>query len=250
MSEHIKISREGAVLHVTMARPDKKNALSSAMYEAMLAALEEAERDDAVRCVMFQGSGGVFTAGNDIGDFLGHARDMFKAPGFRFIKALAACQTPMVAAVEGVAVGIGTTMLLHCDLAYAAPSAMFKMPFVDLGLVPEAGSSLLLPELAGMKKATELLMLSESFDAAEALRIGLINAVVPAEKLIAHAGARAQLIAAKPAAALKATRRLMRGDPARVTARIDEEGVAFAKALASPEARGAFMQFMERGKKG
>ena len=249
MTEHIRTERHGAVLHVTMARPEKKNALTGAMYDAMTAALNEADRDDTLRCVLIQGSGGSFSGGNDIGDFLAGARGPHDPPSLRFIKTIAACRTPLVAAVEGVAVGVGTTMLLHCDLAYAAPDAMFRMPFVDLGLVPEAASSLLVPELTGMKKAVELLMLAEPFGAAEAARLGFVNAVVPAAELHAFAAARAQALAAKPPGALAATRRLLRGDPARIAARISEESVAFAAALASPEAREAFMRFMSRGKK-
>ena len=183
MTQHIERERDGAVLTLTFARPEKKTALTSAMYEALIDALHEADRHEGIGAVLFVGSGGTFTAGNDIGDFLAGARAANGAPAFRFIKALANCQTPMVAAVEGVAVGVGTTMLLHCDLIYAAPTARFRMPFVDLGLVPEAASSLIVPRRFGTAKATELLLLGEPMDAEEAHRIGLVNTVVPADRL-------------------------------------------------------------------
>ena len=248
MTDHIRSARDGHVLNITLARPEKKNALTSAMYEALIVLLREADADDAIRAVTLEGSGGNFSAGNDIGDFLSGARDMHDAPAFRFIRTIASCQTPIVAAVEGVAVGVGTTMLLHCDLAYAAPDAKFRMPFVDLGLVPEAAASLLAPQLAGMKKATEWLMLGDGFDAAEAARFGVINAVIDADTLRTHARAQARRLAAKPPAALAATRKLMRGDHAAILARIDTEGIAFGAALASPEAHAAFMSFMEKSK--
>ena len=248
MTNHIHCVRDGDVLQITLARPEKKNALTSAMYETLIVLLREADASEAIRAVTLEGSGGSFCAGNDIGDFLSGARDMHNAPAFRFIKAIAACDTPIVAAVEGVAVGVGTTMLLHCDLAYAAPDAKFRMPFVDLGLVPEAAASLIVPQLAGMKKAAEWLMLGDGFDAADAARFGIVNAVIDADTLRTHARAQARRLASKPPAALAATRALMRGDRAHVLARVDAEAIAFGAALASPEARAAFMAFMEKGK--
>jgi enoyl-CoA hydratase/carnithine racemase len=204
MTEHIQSQRDGHALHITLARSEKKNALTSAMYEALIVLLRQADADAAIRVVTIEGAGGSFCAGNDIGDFLAGVRDMHNAPSFRFIKTIASCDTPIVAAVEGVAVGVGTTMLLHCDLAYAAPNATFRMPFVDLGLVPEAASSLLVPHLAGMKKAVEWLMLGDGFDAQDAARFGVINAVVDADTLRIHARAQARRLAAKPPAALAA----------------------------------------------
>ena len=248
MTEHVISARDGHLLHITLARPEKKNALTSAMYEALIVLLRDADANADVRVVTLEGAGGNFSAGNDIGDFLSGARDILNAPAFRFIKTIAACQTPIVAAVEGVAVGVGTTMLLHCDLTYAAPTARFRMPFVDLGLVPEAAASLLLPQLAGAKKAAEWLMLGDGFDAVDAARFGVVNAVIDADTLRTHARAQARRLASKPPAALAATRALMRGDRAQVLARIDAEGVAFGAALASPEARAAFTAFMDKGK--
>ena len=166
----------------------------------------------------------------------------------RFVRAVAACQLPIVAAVDGVAIGIGTTMLLHCDLVYASPAARFRLPFVDLGLVPEAGASLLLPARIGQARASEMLMLGAPIDADTAREYGLVNGVIEAAELPAHALAQAQAIAAKPRNALRATRHLMRGDRAAVMARIDEEAQIFAQSLVSREARDAFAAFMMKGK--
>lgn len=248
MKAPIDVARDGAMLRVTLARPEKKNALTSAMYEALIEALAEAERDASIRAVLIAGTGGTFCAGNDIGDFIAAIDDFRTAPSLRFIKALAVCQTPIVAAVDGVAVGVGTTMLLHCDLVYAAPGTRFRLPFVDLGLVPEAASSLLVPRRFGLAKATEMLMLGEAFDADEARRLGLVNAIIAAEDLLAHATERARALAAKPAAALAATRRLIRGDETEIVARIDTEAAAFAVALTSREAQTAFATFLAKSK--
>ena len=252
MSEFVKVERDGAVLVVTLARAEKKNALTGAMYEALTAALAEAGADDAICVVLIEGSGGVFSAGNDIGDFLAFAMkpgaEMKDAPGVRFIYALAAFAKPLVAAVDGHAIGLGATLCLHCDLVYASPAARFHMPFVDLGLVPEAGSSLLVPQRLGRARASQYLLLGESFDAEAARADGLVNAVVDAASLHAHALAKAKALAAKPRQALLATRRLLRGDPAALTARMGEEVDLFAAGLKSPEARAAFIAFMSRAK--
>lgn len=245
--EHVRTTREeGDVLLVRIDRPAKRNALTGAMYDAMTAALAEADRPESgIGAVVLTGTDGVFTAGNDIADFAAAGDPARGArPAGRFIRALAAVETPVIAAVDGPAVGVGTTLLLHCDLAYAAPGARFRMPFVDLGLVPEAGSSLLLPRRVGHARAAELLMLAEAFDAAEALRLGLVNAVVPAETLLAHALAQARRLACKPRAALSATRHLLRGDRAEVMAAIERETEAFSAALLTPEARAAFARFL------
>jgi enoyl-CoA hydratase/carnithine racemase len=238
---------ENGILRVTLARPEKKNALTADMYESLIAALDRAQ-NEAIGALMIEGSTGVFTAGNDIGDFLAHASDFHNAPALRFIRAIATCETPIVAAVEGAAVGVGVTMLLHCDLVYAAPSARFRMPFVDLGLVPEAAASLLLPHRVGRAKASEFLLLGDAFDAEAAARLGLVNAVIPGHELAATALRQAQRLAEKPRAALRATRRLLRGDAAAVLTRIEEEAVAFATALGSDEARAAMTAFMMRAK--
>jgi enoyl-CoA hydratase/carnithine racemase len=246
MTDHIEKNRDGGVLTLTLARPEKKNALTSAMYEALTQALLEANKDDAIGAVLIRGKDGVFCAGNDINDFLKAAPNQQAAPGAIFIQTLPAFEKPLVAAVEGPAIGIGTTLCFHCDLVYAAPTTRFQMPFVDLALVPEAASSLLVPQRFGMAKASEALLLAESFDAAEAHRLGLVNAVVEMEQLYAHALAKAKALAAKPRGALLATRKLLRGDPAALQARMTEELHAFGVAVRSAEARAVFMAFLQK----
>jgi enoyl-CoA hydratase/carnithine racemase len=252
VSDLIETRRDGAVLVVTMARPEKKNALTGAMYERMIAAFDEASGDDGLGALLIEGSGGVFSAGNDIADFLAVAlqpgAEMKDAPPVRFIAALARFAKPLVAAVDGAAVGVGATLCFHCDLVYASPTARFHMPFVDLGLVPEAGSSLLVPQRFGRARAGQYLLLGEAFDAAAALADGLVNGVVEASMLHDHALAKARALAAKPRQALLAARRLIRGDDAALIARMDEEVRLFAAALKSPEARAAFTAFMAKGK--
>lgn len=245
---NINISRRGAILHLEFARPEKKNALTGAMYDSLRIALHEADNSSDINVILLSGAGETFTAGNDIADFLGHTSDMSANPASRFIKALAACETPIVAAVSGQAVGIGTTLLLHCDLVYAAPNAMFKMPFTDLGLVPEAGASMLIPARFGMAKATEWLMLGNSFGAEEALQAGLLNAVVPAEDLLVHAFTMAEKLSHKPRNSLRTTRALMRPNQPALLAHMDKELEAFSNALASPEAKAAFMAFLAKKK--
>ena len=248
----VLIERDGEVLVATLNRPDKKNALTGAMYRALREALLTASADAHVGAVLVTGAGGAFCAGNDIGDFLAENRAQSEGartgPGGEFIRALARFDKPLLAAVEGPAVGVGTTMCLHCDLVYAAPSARFAMPFVNLGLVPEAGSSMLIPSRFGQGVASELLLLGETIDAARAREIGLVNEVVAAEALKAHALAKAKALADKPRAALLATRKLMRGDAEALYAHMEVELAAFAVALKSPEARAAFEAFAGRAK--
>ena len=246
----IEIAREGAVLSAAFARPQKKNAITGAMYEALIEALEAAERDPDVGAFMLSGKGGVFTAGNDIADFLAvAARGTGDFPAWRFVSKLAEFEKPLIAAIDGLAIGVGTTLCFHCDLVYASPAARFQMPFVNLGLVPEAGSSLLAPQRFGRAKAAEFLLLAEPFGADEALRLGLVNAVLPQAELMAHAMGRAAALAAKPRAALLATRRLLRGDPEALRARMAEEMHAFSAALKSPEAHAAFQAFLSAPRK-
>jgi enoyl-CoA hydratase/carnithine racemase len=243
MDAKVVVARDGAVLSIMLNRPAKKNALDREMYLTMIAALEDAQADPALRAVLFCGAGGDFTAGNDLADFLGPSLRLEEFPAFRFVLALAAFEKPVVAAVAGDAVGVGTTMLFHCDLVYAAPDARFKMPFVDLGLPPEAGASLLAPRLFGPAKAAQYLMACESFDAAEAARLNLVNAVTPAADLLDTALDAARRLAQKPAAAVQATRRLLRGDPAQLRERMFEEARLFEQALASPELKARLQGF-------
>ncbi len=250
MSEHVAISRDGAVLRIVLARPEKKNALTGAMYDALRGALESADAGGDVDAILIEGSGGAFTAGNDLNDFLTYKGDFALSPALRFVRAIAACQTPLVIAVDGVAVGVGVTMLLHADLIYATPAARFRMPFIDLGVVPEAAATLLLPARIGHSRAAELLMLAEAFDAARALELGLINAIVATDDLAHVALGKAKALAAKPRNALRETRRLMRGDTAPVAERIETEARLFAQALRSPEALAAMTAFLGGKAKG
>ena len=241
----IRAERVGRVLRLALARPEKKNALTRAMYGALADHLAEATEDAGVRAVVLCGEGGSFTAGNDLFDFMMDPPRDETSPVFRFLHAAVGFPKPLIAAVEGVAIGIGTTLLLHCDLAYAAPSARFKMPFTDLGLVPEAGSSLLIPRLAGGVRASELLLMGDAFDAETAREIGLINAVVADP--VTHAMERAQALALKPPAAVRQSKALLRAPlRERVLETIREEAALFVERLQSEEAQEAFTAFMEK----
>jgi enoyl-CoA hydratase/carnithine racemase len=247
MSEHIEIERRGAVQVVRMNRPDKKNAITRAMYAAMAKALTDGDADDAVRCHVIFGVPGAFSAGNDLADFLAVARGgEHGGEVFGFLMALARARKPIVSGVDGIAVGIGTTIHLHCDLTFATPASLFKTPFVDLGVTPEAGSSLLAPALIGRQNAFALLAMGEGFAADEAKERGLIYEVVGADDLETRVMQAADAIAAKPPEALRIARDLMRGDRNDVVARIEEEGSHFRERLKSDEARKAFEAFMNR----
>jgi len=237
------------ILRIEIARPEKKNALTQAMYGAMADALAAAERDSGVRAAMLHGARDCFTAGNDLKDFLDRPPRTQETPVFRFISTLPVFGKPLIAAVNGAAVGIGTTMLLHCDLVYAAPGAKFQLPFVSLGLVPEAGSSFLLPYIAGYQRAAELLMLGQPFGTDKALAAGFVTEVVPEGELFERARAAALALAALPPAAVRATKSLMRKRfGARTAEAMEEEGKVFGERLASPEAREAMTAFLEKRK--
>ncbi len=248
MTDHVQVAHDGHVLTVRFARTDKRNAITADMYSALTEAVEGAERDHSVRAVVFLGSGGHFTAGNDIADFLERPPLEPTAPVFGFLEALARASVPMVAGVEGNAVGIGTTMLLHCDIVLITTDARMRLPFVDLGLVPEAASSLLLPRLVGHARAAELLMLAETFDGARAVELGIANRIVGASELEAEAMSVAARIAEKPPRAMRETRRLMRADRDLLEATIRREAELFGELLRSPEAREAFSAFLEKRK--
>jgi enoyl-CoA hydratase/carnithine racemase len=243
--KHVVTEQRAKVLLCRLNRPEKKNALTHAMYTAMGDALARLEADPSVRVLVFTGTDDSFTAGNDLGDFLGVAPVIDGlTPVGRFLHLISTATKPVVAAVNGLAVGVGVTMLLHCDLAYAAPAARFKMPFVDLGLVPEAGSSLLLPQLVGHRRASELLLLSEMFDAQAALRMGFVNAL--ADDAIGYALEQAHVLAAKSPSAVRHTKRLLRSPLESITGRMAEEGAIFAALLQSPEFKEAATAFAER----
>ena len=248
-TQDILVHTEAGVTTLTLNRADKKNSLTRAMYTALADALEQAQANDAVRAVLLQGDMAVFSAGNDIADFLAHPPTDPSSPVFRFLRAIAAFPKPLVAAVCGPAVGIGTTMLLHCDLVYAGDNAAFSLPFVNLGLCPEAASSLLLPRLLGHQRAAEALLLGEPFMAEAALEVGLVNRIVPPTECNAIAQTQARKLAAKPLASLLETKRLMKqGQVEPVLERMAEEGAIFARMLTEPAAREAFTAFMEKRK--
>ncbi len=246
----VEVSDEGPVRRVRMNRPDKKNALNAAMYEALAAAVAGTKTEPAIRCLLIEGVEGAFCAGNDIEEFR-QAAESGEGLGtsvIRFLHALASCERPLVAAVNGLAIGIGTTMLLHCDHVIASREARFVTPFVGLGLVPEAASSLLAPRLMGHRRAFSLLVMGEPLDAAAAMAAGIVNAVVESAEVDQRAHDAAQRIAKLPPEAVLASRRLMRGSPEETIARIDEEADFFRERLQSPEAKAAFAAFFARKK--
>ena len=247
MSQDILIHTEAGVSTITLNRVDKKNSITSDMYAAMADALAAAEADAAVRVVVFQGDIAIFSAGNDIGDFLNKPPAGMNSPVFRFLHNLAAFPKPVVAAVCGPAVGIGTTMLFHCDLVYAGDNAAFSMPFVNLGLCPEAASSLLAPQRMGYGRAAEALLLGDPFLAEAALEMGLVSRIVPPAEASALAQRQAQRLAAKPFGSVLETKRLMKHSHAsEVDQRLMDEAGVFGRMLGEPAAREAFAAFMEK----
>lgn len=244
----IERSAEG-VMSIALNRPEKKNAITAAMYQTMADALAEANEDAAVRAILIRGGEQAFSAGNDLEDFMKAPPTSEDAPVLQFLARISSAQKPIVASVAGVAVGIGTTMLLHCDMVYAAESATFSLPFSQLGLCPEAAASLLLPRLAGYALAAEKLMLGEAFDAQEAHRMGIVNRLLPAGELDAFAYAQAAKLAALPASSLRVTKMLMkRAHGQEIADRMKEEVVHFGKMLLAPEAREAMMAFFQKRK--
>ncbi|MEL6235553.1 MAG: crotonase/enoyl-CoA hydratase family protein [Pseudomonadota bacterium] len=246
-------SRANGVQTLRIARPEKKNALTDAMYHALADAMAEAEADPAIGVHLFASHEGMFTAGNDIADFIARATGGAASGGavapsgvMRFLQALSTAEKPMVAAVDGIAIGIGTTMLWQCDMVLASPRARFHTPFIDLGLVPENASSLLAPRLMGYARAFEMLCLGEPFDAERALAAGFVNAIHPPEKLDAEAQALAARLAAKPREAMRLSRALLRGTSEERLDALRREGRIFEERLSSDEARNAFMAFMSR----
>jgi enoyl-CoA hydratase/carnithine racemase len=246
MSDLVVVSNTGGVLEIRFNRPEKKNALTRDMYETVSAAFERADADATIRVALLTGTGDTFTSGNDVKDFQGTS----SAPrgGSRFLPAISSLQKPLIAAVNGAAIGVGTTMLLHCDLIVAARSARFVMPFTSLGLVPEAASSLLVPRLLGHQRASALLLLGEQLDAVTACEWGLVNRVVDDAALMDTAREMAQRLAALPPQAVRLTKRLIKHGVPDVAGRIQEEIGLFSERLASPEAQEAFAAFMEKRK--
>lgn len=253
MAQEIEIKVEDGVQVIRFLRADKKNAFTGPMYSAMSEAIDASEKNDAIACHVFIGSGGVFSAGNDINDFLRRAQATpsgdgrgIPAPSLDFIRRLPKVTKPMIAAVDGLAVGIGTTLLLHCDLVYATPAASLRTPFLDLGLIQEAGSSITAPARMGYPRAFEMICLGEPFSAERALQAGILNAVVPADQLEATAMKAAKRLAAKPRQALMISRRLLRQNHEAISSAMDQEAEAYRTLMVSPEAREAFTAFLEK----
>jgi len=247
MTEHVRIEHRDHILTLTFARPDKKNALTNVMYGALADAIVAAETDKATRVIVLRGEGDMFTAGNDVGEFAMMATGAFKGERHvsRFLEAITRSTQPLVAAVQGRAVGIGTTMLLHCDFVLLAEDAQLSTPFVSLALVPEAASTMLMPLRIGHARAYEMFALGETMDTKTALQLGIANRVVPLEKLHAEAAAIAERLARQPAGSLAATKRLMRNAEV-LAAQIGAESQCFAERLQTAEAREAFTAFAEK----
>jgi enoyl-CoA hydratase/carnithine racemase len=250
-SAAILIEVQAGLMTIAFNRADKKNSITAAMYQAMVDALASAEQDPAVRVILFHGSTQIFSAGNDLDDFMKRPPDGPNAPVVQFLTRLSTASKPVMAAVAGPAVGIGATLLLHCDMVYAADTARFSLPFAALGLCPEAASSLLLPQIAGYQRAAEKLLTGDTFDAHEALAMGIVNKVLPADDLLAYARAQARKLVALPPASLRVTKALLKGGAegqAKIGARIGEELVHFSQMLRGPEAREAMTAFFEKRK--
>jgi len=245
LSEHVKLERDGDVLAITLARPERRNAITVAMYAALADAFEAAANDDALRLITLRGEGQDFTAGNDLGDFMAELpRDGSDIPVWRLLRALAKNEVPVIAAVHGNAVGIGTTMLFHCDFVVAEEGTRFLMPFVDLGLVPEAASSLLLPRLAGRQRAARYLLLGEPFGPKDAFEFGLVSHIAPTGRLESSVDKVVAALRAKPAEALRLTQRLLRrGQTDELLERMELENGHFSERLTSAEVRDAIGAF-------
>ena len=246
MTENVLVTRDAGVMEITFNRPEKKNALTRAMYAAVVDALRSADTDPAVRVAILTGAGDIFTSGNDIKDFQDRAAAGNESPASPFLTALSTMQKPLIGAVNGAAIGVGTTMLAHCDLIVASRSARFVMPFTSLGLVPEAGSSLLFPRLLGNQRASALMLLGEPLTAETALEWGFVNQVVEPEALMDTARGFARRLAALPPQAVRQTKQLIRHGAPDITARIAEELLLFRERLSSPEAGEAFAAFVEK----
>lgn len=247
--EHIISEVREGVLRIEICRPEKKNALTVPMYAALTQELDRAEQSADVRVVLLRGQSDVFTSGNDLVDFLQNPASDPGHPAFVFVRRISEFDKPIVAAVTGSCIGVGATMLLHCDLVYAGEGATFAFPFVNLGLCPEAGSSMLLPYVAGHARAAQLLFLGEPFGARIAVECGILSGVLPDTEVQAHAAAQARKLAMKPPAALRLTKQLMRrGQRAGVADAIREESEHFRRMLESREAKEAFSAFLEKRK--
>lgn len=247
MQDHVLFEKDAGIATIRLNRPEKKNALTLAMYRALIAALDGAEADEGVRVILITGTPDCFTAGNDLVDFANAPPDGPRDAVF-FLEKLRVAQKPVIAAVNGLAIGIGTTLLLHCDLVYAGASARFQLPFVNLGLCPEAGSSLILPAMVGHQRAAELLFFGEPFGAEQARDYGLVNRIHPDGNVLEFAMERARQLAATPVPALRATKALLRRNAGAVAEAMKEETRRFAELLQGPDAKQAMAAFLERSR--
>lgn len=248
MADHVVLSNAARVLRIGINRPEKRNALTRAMYSALADAIEISDTDPEIRVITLTGTADAFTSGNDLHDFLEAPAMGQSGPVMRFLSALAQARKPVIAGVNGLAVGVGVTLLLHCDLVYAAETASFQLPFVNLGVVPEAASSLLLPRLMGHQRAAELLFFGERFDAQTARQLGLVNSVHSRAALEQVVAERAAVLAGKPPQALKLTKQLLKAGVLRteVADRLEEERAHFERQLGSPEAHEAMSAVLEK----
>ncbi|MBC3910597.1 enoyl-CoA hydratase [Undibacterium umbellatum] len=249
----ILTQKENGILTINFNRPEKKNAITQAMYQSMADALRDAETDVAVRAILITGKPEIFTAGNDLEDFMKNASSITSSDAipsvYQFMQALNESSKPVIAAVSGAAVGIGTTLLMHCDMIYLADNAKLSMPFTQLGLCPEFASSMIFQQIVGYQRAAEKLMLGEAFSANEAFEMGFVNKVLPLEELLPYAQQQAAKLVALPAASIRVTKRLMKGNqPAAISAKMTEENKHFSAMLNAPEAKEAFMAFFQKRK--
>jgi enoyl-CoA hydratase/carnithine racemase len=244
--DHVVLTQADRVLEVRLNRPEKKNALTRAMYDGMAAAFDQADADPEIRCVVLTGTGDAFTSGNDVKDFQKRSDGNVGSSAGNFLRAISTMRTPLVAAVNGMAIGVGTTMLFHCDIVVVARSARLQMPFTNLGLVPEAASSLTVPRVVGMQRASALLMLGESIDGETALAWGIANRLVDGPELMNAARDYASRLAVLPPEAVRQTKALIRHGVATIAERMAEEGKIFGRQTQSPEAREAFAAFAEK----
>jgi enoyl-CoA hydratase/carnithine racemase len=246
MQSEVLVARDGAVQTVRLNRAEKKNALTGAMYRVLTDALREADASDEIGATVILGHPETFCAGNDLADFLAISQQGGELEALSFLTALAECDKPLIAAVDGPAVGVGTTLMFHCDLVFASPRAVFIAPFVNLGVIPEAASTLVAPRLMGHARAFELLVMGEPFSAERASAAGFVNRVVPSAEVESAALEAAHALAKKPKEALRIARRLLKGDPSEIKRRMSEEIAIFAERLKSDEARAAFIAFLQK----
>jgi enoyl-CoA hydratase/carnithine racemase len=246
MTDLIQVNKDGALAEIVFNRPDRKNALNNEMYEALSTALETLGADPAIRCILFTGAPGAYCAGNDVKEFISAPPLDADAPVFRMLRLLSTTEKVLIAAVNGMALGIGTTMLLHCDLVVASDKATFQLPFINLAIVPEAASSLLLPRLIGHQRTMEMMLLGDAIDAARAQAFGLVNHVVEADQLMLTARALAGRVIGKPPHALRAIKRLVKSETMTVQDRMDEENEALAVRIVSPEGKEAVSALIEK----